>query len=776
MSIRDLREPEHAGGPRPAGRDARPVAATGRSPPHPLGVPSGSMTDQPAEDRSTDGIIDVVALVGLASIVAGTLILGSTDLGFDRGAAVRAIAGMLPTTIPIGALVLMASVLDIGTGIVVARAIRGRPFERLDEAILAGFVTAVVKDLVLLGLAAQVGLFLQPLLIAVHVLVLAAGAVRLRPILAPGGAGIPRSITPFAVLVAIAWAAPVILQMASPIVPFVDVLPNHVAPVEHLRTFGSLGLLTDTQSPIYGPSRVFLGYTALLGTIGTMSGLPAGEALAGFILPSTLVVAAAVHRLARAIGGAGVTGWALLLFAMTTSFARLGDARATVVVLPLAAWVLASVADHLARPNGSEGRDTRDTPDAVRIHWSRDRFRDPLLLGLGVGAAVFMHPAIGFLVCLTLVMLVLARPAALAGQAVPALGIAATIALPQVATVVGIGLPPIALVVSIGVGLAAGTAIVANPTLHMPLVLVGRLAAAGAALAAVLVAGPLVRAAVGGAQPLLSVMELALVAGAVAVALRTPAARNPVLWAALGAGFLVAALTQLVPEKGAGLLGDALRFELPKTLHYWVPVPLAILAASGVAAVLRLAVLPIAIRGVAVTAFVAAAVLPIRTTPIDAFLLGEHRISETLSIAMRWSERGFWQGFPDTRYVVDAPRREILAAVRAEIEAGRIGPEAPILHIADSFQQWRATPLGVFTGVTETDVTPDAVVSIHTIGGRLRPLEDMAGLIAGRTYAYVLLEPSPDKLPPDARDQIVAAGYTSIFANAQGELFRLAAP
>ena len=52
----------------------------------------------------------------------------------------------------------------------------------------------------------------------------------------------------------------------------------------------------------------------------------------------------------------------------------------------------------------------------------------------------------------------------------------------------------------------------------------------------------------------------------------------------------------------------------------------------------------------------------------------------------------------------------------------------------------------------------------------------MAGLIAGGAYPYVLLEPSPDKLPPDVRDLIVGAGYTSIFANAQGELFRLATP
>ena len=107
---------------------------------------------------------------------------------------------------------------------------------------------------------------------------------------------------PFGALVVAAWAAPVLLQLASPVVPFIDVLPNHVAPAEHLRTFGTLTHLTDTQSPIYGPSRILLGYTALLGTITTVSGLPAGEALAGFILPSTLLVAVAVHRLATALG------------------------------------------------------------------------------------------------------------------------------------------------------------------------------------------------------------------------------------------------------------------------------------------------------------------------------------------------------------------------------------------------------------------------------------------------------------------------------------------
>ena len=48
--------------------------------------------------------------------------------------------------------------------------------------------------------------------------------------------------------------------------PVQDVLPNHVAPVEHIRVFGSFSTLTTSPSPIYGPSRLMLGYVALLGS------------------------------------------------------------------------------------------------------------------------------------------------------------------------------------------------------------------------------------------------------------------------------------------------------------------------------------------------------------------------------------------------------------------------------------------------------------------------------------------------------------------------------
>ena len=70
-------------------------------------------------------------------------------------------------------------------------------------------------------------------------------------------------------------------------------------------------------------------------------------------------------------------------------------------------------------------------------------------------------------------------------------------------------------------------------------------------------------------------------------------------------------------------------------------------------------------------------------------------------------------------------------------------------------------------------MTPDAVQNIHTIGGRPQPMEDLSGLLLGGRYPYVLFEPDPDDLRPGIRDRIVAASYVPIFANGQGELFRL---
>ncbi len=92
--------------------------------------------------------------------------------------------------------------------------------------------------------------------------------------------------------------------------------------------------------------------------------------------------------------------------------------------------------------------------------------------------------------------------------------------------------------------------------------------------------------------------------------------------------------------------------------------------------------------------------------------------------------------------------------------------------MALSFQQWVAAPLGVFTGVTETDATLQTEDSIHTVGGRLLHLESLQAALDSRAYPYLLFEPD-EKLPPGIGQAIAQAGYAPIFTNERGTLFQL---
>lgn len=710
-------------------------------------------------------VLDVLSLGAIAAIALGLGFLSAGPLGFDRARAIDGVASQLATTLPAAVSVLLATTLELAAGLALARLALRRRFDDVAEALLFGFVAAVLKDVALLGILGQVGLFSQPILLVLDVAIVALVAFpgRSRAIVVPSVLELPLPTGPVLALILVVWSGALVLQLASPVVPFLDVLPNHVAPAEHLRVFGGLDPLTATQSPIYGPSRSFLGYSAFVGALTTMTGLPAALAAAAFILPSTVLVAAGVVRLASALAGARIGTWALVTFALTASFARLTDARATVVVLPLAAWALATLADHL------RDRSTRDA-DGSAI--------GPLLpggviLGLGLGAAILVHPVIGALAVATVAIVALAFPERAGRIGLVGSTTAVVVGLPQAATMLAIPLPAIAAFLAIPVAIGVGVGLDALAIVHRPLLLLGRVVAVGAGIVGVVFAGPLADGLATGIAPLVATMEVSLAVVAVGIALRASGLRSPVLLAALGAGVFVAAVTRLVPS-GSGMLGDAILYEIPKTLQYWVPVFVSVAAAISLDRLWSHRDLPLAIRATILASFLAAAALPIRTTPIDVLHLGEHRFSETLAIDLRFADRGYWLGYPDTRRIVDPPRRDLLAAVRSEIEAGRLHADTPVLHVAASFQQWVATPLGVFAGVTETDVTPDAEVSIHTVGGRLRPMADLSGLLASRAYPYLLLEPST-KLPSGVRDAIASADYRSIFSNGQGELFALAA-
>src|SRR6266550_3984389 len=319
--------------------------------------------------RDRDAIaLDLVGVAGISAFALGLTWLRTSDqLGCDVGAAFNGVVSQLAITLPAALLVLGASALELATGLVVARLMRRAPFDSIAEALIAAMVAAVLKDTLLLGVLGAFGLFRAPFLIGIDLAFVAVAlwapqiSASTRPLTAFGSRrDALESIGswPLAALVAIIWAGPVVLQLASPVVPFIDVLPNYVGPVEHLRTFGWFTPLTETQSPIIGPSRTVLGYDGFLGAIATMTGLPGGLAIAGFILPETILVAAGVHRLATSLRGGDppVGPWALLAFALSQPFARLADARGTVVVGPLVCLGLAVAAELIHRP-GTEPDD-----------------------------------------------------------------------------------------------------------------------------------------------------------------------------------------------------------------------------------------------------------------------------------------------------------------------------------------------------------------------------------------------------------------------------------
>jgi hypothetical protein len=746
-----------------------------------------------------DGIaLDLVGVLGLSAFFLGlTWLRTSENLGFDVGKAIDGILGQLPVTLPAALLILGATALELAAGLVLARAARNRPFDSIAEALIASMVVAVLKDTLLLGVLGGFGLFLAPALIAIDVAIVAlawlpAIALRLRPLTAfvgwPDHAAAFGSWT-IAVLVAVVWLGPVLLQLASPVVPFIDVLPNYVGPVEHLRTFGWFSPLTATQSPIIGPSRTVLGYDALLGSLATMTGLPGGLAIAGFILPQAVLVAAGAYRLAGAIRGTDPHPglWALLAFALTQPFGRLADARGTVVVVPLVCLGVALAGELLTRPKDADAADEAAGDGAADANHDPWRIGRGAVMGLAFGAATMVHPVIGFFAVVTVGIAALVRPAVLAPAAFVAAVTAGLIALPQLATMVGLVLPTISLAaglaVAIGIGIAVGRAVATNQRLSAGLVRlagIARIAAVVVAIGGIAVAFATSRliledlpAAVGTTANLAlessGILLLALVTGGL---VGSRGARSTLVLAGLGVGVGAVLLTQVLPGD-LGFLGRALRFEVPKTVHYWVSG----VAAAGAACALAFVwssgrpALPWLARVGLLIAFVVGAALPIRPKPIDAAHLGEHRWSETFAIDLHYAGSGYWLGFPDSRTIVDPRRQAIVGAIRAEIEAGRLRHDTPVLHVASSFQQWDSTPLGVFDGVTETSVSEKPEVSHQTVGGRLFGYDQLPGFLSGRAYPYVVLE--PDGVPPGFRDEIVAAGYRSIFRNDQGEVFTL---
>ncbi len=683
-------------------------------------------------------------VAGIAFLAIGVTYLAGTPIESSMPDAISGVQSQLGTTLPALALVLVATAANLALGAYAGRAIIGQPFRDTSSLLLTGLGVAVLIDTFLLLVAGTFGLYSWWLIAGVHVVGLAIGAFTLRPLMA----AIPRPPSPGTLLAhllpALVFGAPVLLQLASPVVPFMDVLFNHVSPVEHARQFGMFAELTTNPSPNFGPSRALLGYVGLHATLSTLVDLPAVLSTAAFILPLTVLFAVATRRLATVLFGTAAGYWSLFTVPLTFVFLRLPDSRATVLVFPLIAWALVLLL---------EG-------------WPTGQRRRVALLATVLGAAIFVHPFIAGLGLMLVVVLSAIHPERYAGVGLPAAAGAVVLAAPQAAATLAIELPSATAIVAVPAAIAAVLVVERLPRAALVGVRAGMLFAAGFVL---LNADEVVGHAADALRDLASPFPLLTLGTVGVLAVATRRTGSLVVVLGIGCALAVVAAAHLLPADTP--LVQSLQGEsAPKALWYWGPYMLA-MGAAGVMGWLWVGPRANDLTRGAVLVAVLLAVVPLRLGPITANLdnYEEHRMSESVSIALRHAGRGYWTNYPDPRVLVSPPQVEVLQELVDARRRGEITSETRLLHVAESFRPWVGTPVAVYTGITETTVAADAEQSIHTEGGRLFFPEELPRLLE-EPFEVLFLE--GDDVVDDWADDAAAAGFEAILTNERGQLYR----
>ncbi len=513
------------------------------------------------------------------------------------------------------------------------------------------------------------------------------------------------------------WGAAIVLQLASPVVPFMDVLFNHVAPVEHVRIFGSFETLTASPSPNFGPSRTLFGYVAIQSTIAVMVQLPAALAIAAFALPLTILFALAVHRLADTLFGQGTGFWSLITVPLTFVFLRIPDARATALVFPLVAWSLVLL---VAPPPGT-------------------RRQRQLLVMAPLAAGLYVHPFIAGLMVLTIALLALIWPLRYARVGWPAAGRRPRPGEPAGggdAGHRGAGMDW-RRCHSAGRGRAPGRRSLRDPA---------RAGGPGRAHRSRPPPSSSWRRTSRASPPrrcetLPSSFRCSRSAPwsepSPSDDARRAGASSPT---GIGVAILVMVVARLLPAEGSlvqSLQGEA----QPKALAYWAPFLLALAAAAACHAAVA-SRREFGLAHVAVALYVYVAILPMRLSPTTVNLdnYEEHRMAESVSIALHHAQLGYWVGYPDSRTIVNAAQQQILdrlAADRAERARSVAGRSCSTRPTASGPGSGRRSPSSAASTSRPPPTIPSAASTPRADGSTAS--SEFATLLQG-DYDYVLLE------------------------------------
>ena len=673
-------------------------------------------------------VVALIAVVGIALLIPD-------QRAFIRPWPWTGLPEILPDTV--GTAIKVWAFWGAGAAIIAALLRRFEPALDTLDAALAGCVGVWIFAWVGGNLLGPIGL----LRTATLWLLLAAGAVwrgRNRPRFArpPISTGVKLALLTTVLMV----PGLVIVQLGSPVPPFMDILATPAA-AQRIATFGRYLPFDNDPYGYWNPSSQLPGlelFYALL-AIGTRSLAVLADTAA--ITPMACLLIAATYRLGKSIAGDLVGGFATLFISATILFHTLPYMHGRFVTFVPVAIGLAFV---LAE---------RRTPTHL------------VVAALALGTAVATHAIMGALGMLVAAFALLAGGpvSVLAGVAVM-LG-ASLVGLPTVHVGLGIRVPyPVLPLEQLaGVALIVFAARYARPRAARDVPGLRWIRWAFVLLAAYGLLWHPPGFMPGNHQARFPLLVYAGGLGLLAMLWMDARGERPRLGAVAFALLSAMAIAYASDRWRVHFADPGVQVAIYDWFYkvdYWLPYALIFPSAALAALVARLTSVRVATAIVLVLLFV-----PWRHAldPTSSLLADpnyhQHTIAESWSYMMETGIRGHWGNTRDRRWAQSPAELALSRALLREVAAGRITPATHIVHLSAFVSLYQDVALfSVYTGINDDPYLTDHVFNSSDAGSRLRPIEEVPARLAERP-PYVLIHNRPSiELPKDA-----FRGYEEIF-------------
>jgi len=519
-----------------------------------------------------------------------------------------------------------------------------------------------------------------------------------------------------------------LLQLGSPVSPFMDTLPQAASP-ERIVTFQFYDPYHNDPAGLWAQTRQMSGHDAVFSFVALVAGTSAQLAMTSLIVPFAALQVLALYLLGRTVGGPLTGGFATLFLLQTFVWRRNSDIRGTAIAF---------------------------TTVAIGLAFLLSRRRTPLrtaLGGLALGISIPVNALIGVqgMEVASLASLVewldVGRPLF---PAILALAGGSLFAGPQVTIGLGMELPPpvLSLIAVVGAALLAFVARFAVRE-HPRQSRVARLAMLVGVPAYVLYEHATRQSELVGDQWSGYYILALLAVGGIAVAAHTVWRRPGTHQAlALPAIMLLVGLMNHDIASPYRSMGQTLEIRslaaevTTKNVVYWWPYAMTIAAGLWCAMLARRwALTPTLVLMLLLVIY------PVRQveSPVE-YDGAQLSVAETWGIHLWIATNGYHSGRPDRRWVLDDGWRTIERALRGEIAAGRLDYSTHVLCISPSINSIEV-PLG--SGVAVDLITPQYdPKSIWSGNGRARGMDALPAAFA-KHPRYVVVENFPPQQFPE---------------------------